>query len=103
MNLTGLTFTSPIPTQLADPSGPSALSGNPGGSSFGDIMSSAIGQVEGSQANAAAQVDQFLSGSGADLHSTILSVQRADLEFQMFMQVRNKVVSAYQEVMKMQL
>ena len=48
-------------------------------------------------------VENFLSGNGDDLHSTILSVQRADLEFQMFMQVRNKVVSAYQEVMKMQM
>ena len=44
-----------------------------------------------------------MSGEGVDLHSTILASQRAELEFQMFMQVRNKVVSAYQEVMKMQL
>jgi len=44
-----------------------------------------------------------MSGEGDDLHSTILASQRAELEFQMFMQVRNKVVSAYQEVMKMQL
>ena len=48
-------------------------------------------------------MEQFLSGEGEDLHSTILASQRADLEFQMFMQVRNKVVSAYQEVMKMQM
>jgi flagellar hook-basal body complex protein FliE len=48
-------------------------------------------------------VERFLSGEGEDLHSTILASQRADLEFQMFMQVRNKVVSAYQEIMKMQM
>jgi len=44
-----------------------------------------------------------LSGDGEDLHSTVLSVQRATLEFDMLMQVRNKVVSAYQEVMRMQM
>jgi len=48
-------------------------------------------------------VERFLSGEGEDLHSTILASQRADLEFQMFMQVRNKIVSAYQEIMKMQV
>ena len=52
-------------------------------------------------ANQAAE--KFLSGDGEDLHSAILASQRADLEFQMFLQVRNKIVSAYQEVMKMQM
>ena len=48
-------------------------------------------------------MQQFLSGDGEDLHSTVLAVQRASLEFDMLMQVRNKVVSAYQEVMRMQM
>jgi|SRR5579863_692557 flagellar hook-basal body complex protein FliE len=73
------------------------------GTSFNDIMGSAINEVESSRSSAAKSVDQFLSGEGDDLHSTILATQRAELEFQMFLQVRNKVVSAYQEVMKMQL
>jgi len=70
-------------------------------SSFHDVLSSAINQVEGSRSEANQSVERFLSGEGEDLHSTILASQRADLEFQMFMQVRNKIVSAYQEVMKM--
>ena len=53
--------------------------------------------------NANQSVQNFLSGDGEDLHSTVLAVQRADLEFDMLMQVRNKVVSAYQEVMRMQM
>jgi flagellar hook-basal body complex protein FliE len=73
------------------------------GQAFGEILSSAIGQVESSRNDAARSVEKFLSGEGDDLHSTILASQRADLEFQMFMQVRNKVVSAYQEIMKMQM
>ena len=60
-------------------------------------------EVEGARANANQSVQKFLAGEGEDLHSTILATQRADLEFQMFLQVRNKVVSAYQEVMKMQM
>ena len=70
---------------------------------FRTCSSSAISQVEGSRTEAATSVEQFLSGEGPDLHSTILATQRAELEFEMFMGVRNKVVQAYQEIMKMQM
>ncbi len=70
---------------------------------FKNVLDSAIQEVEGSRASANQSINQFLSGEGEDLHSTILASQRADLELQMFLQVRNKVVSAYQEVMKMQM
>lgn len=73
------------------------------GSQFRDVLGSAIDQVELSRSDASQNVQRFLSGEGDDLHSTILSVQRADLEFEMAMQLRNKVVSAYQEVMRMQM
>ena len=59
--------------------------------------------MEGASNNANQSVQNFLSGDGEDLHSTVLAVQRASLEFDMLMQVRNKVVSAYQEVMRMQM
>lgn len=72
-------------------------------SPFQNVLGSAIQNVEGAQANANQSINQFLSGQGEDLHSTVLATQRADLEFQMFLAVRNKVVSAYQEVMKMQM
>ncbi len=67
------------------------------------LFNNAINQVESARNQADQSVNDFLSGEGDDLHSTILSVQRADLEFQLAMQVKNKVVSAYQEVMRMQL
>ena len=74
-----------------------------GSSDFGSILQGAINQVEGASNNANQSVQNFLSGDGDDLHSTVLAVQRANLEFDMLMQVRNKVVSAYQEVMRMQM
>jgi flagellar hook-basal body complex protein FliE len=100
MNISGLASPLLVPPALAAPAAPASASA---GSSFTDALSSAINEVESSRNSASKSVDQFLSGSGDDLHSTILATQRAELEFQMFMQVRNKVVSAYQEVMKMQL
>jgi len=74
-----------------------------GGSDFRNMLDSAIGQVESARSNANQSVQSFLSGEGDDLHSTALAVQRANLEFDMLMAVRNKVVSAYQEVMRMQM
>jgi flagellar hook-basal body complex protein FliE len=82
---------------------PATSSPDGDGTPFKDVLSSAIQEVEGARTNASQSINQFLSGEGEDLHSTILASQRADLEFQMFLQVRNKVVSAYQEVMKMQM
>ena len=73
------------------------------GSEFSNILQGAIDQVEGASNSANQSVQNFLSGDGEDLHSTVLAVQRANLEFDMLMQVRNKVVSAYQEVMRMQM
>ena len=75
----------------------------PSGSGFQDIFSGAVGQVESMSQQASTTVENFLSGEGEDLHTVALATQRADLAFEMFQQVRNKIVSAYQEVMKMQL
>ena len=97
---------SPIQPSSIQPIGPIEIGGAanaPGGSDFQNVLQGAIDQVEGATNNANQSVQQFLSGDGEDLHSTVLAVQRANLEFDMLMQVRNKVVSAYQEVMRMQM
>lgn len=74
-----------------------------GGKAFQSVLSDAIQQVESFQRNAEASVNRFLSGEGEDLHKVALATQQADLSFQLFTQVRNKIVSAYQEIMRMQV
>ena len=70
---------------------------------FSSVLRAAIDRVETTGNSAAKTVDAFLSGEEGELHSTILATQKASLEFEMFLQVRNKVVQAYQEIMRMQL
>src|ERR1022692_4541364 len=94
---------SPIPPVSPPRTDSIAPSSGSSSSDFKNVLSGAISQVEGTRTDAATSVEQFLSGEGADLHSTILATQRAELEFEMFMGVRNKVVQAYQEIMKMQM
>lgn len=73
------------------------------GAGFQDVFSSAVEKVESLGQDASASVERFLSGEGEELHTTILATTRAELAFDLFLQTRNKVVSAYQEIMKMQL
>jgi flagellar hook-basal body complex protein FliE len=70
---------------------------------FGAVLTDAMQKVESLGNDASKSVESFLSGEGDDLHKTIMTTQRADLAMELFLQVRNKVVSAYQEVMRMQV
>ena len=88
----------PISPNVTKPAGEASTAGG-----FQDILTGAIGQIESISQNASVSVEHFLSGDGEDLHTTVLATQRAELAFEMFQQVRNKVVSAYQEVMRMQI
>lgn len=74
-----------------------------GGASFQDALTNAIQQVEQYREDANNSVQSFLAGEGEDLHRVALQTQQAELAFEMFLQVRNKVVQAYQEVMRMQV
>jgi flagellar hook-basal body complex protein FliE len=73
------------------------------GSNFADVFQSAVSDVDSLQNNADQQVAAVMQGAGnADLGNTMISVEKADIAFQLMMQVRNKAVSAYQEMEKMQ-
>ena len=74
-----------------------------GGDAFQNVLAGAMQDVEAFGKNASDSVSRFLAGEGEELHSTILATQRAELAFELFQQVRNKVVSAYQEIMRMQM
>ena len=92
----------PFVTQAATTTG-GTVATQDGGSSFADVFRSAVSGVDHLQNSADQQVVAMLQGSAdADLGKTMISVEKADVAFQLMMQVRNKVVSAYQEMEKMQ-
>jgi flagellar hook-basal body complex protein FliE len=70
---------------------------------FQSALSDAIARVEHFQQNSQSSIDKFLSGEDEDVHKVALATQQAELSFDLFLQIRNKVVSAYQEVMRMQM
>jgi flagellar hook-basal body complex protein FliE len=73
------------------------------GSSFSDVLKNAVNTVDSLNDNASAQVNTLLQGGGgADINSVMIAVEKADVSFQLMMQVRNKIVNAYQDIEKMQ-
>jgi flagellar hook-basal body complex protein FliE len=73
------------------------------GTGFGEILKDAISTVNELQRQSDQEIQKLMTGESQDLHTTVIAMQKADLSFQMMMQVRNKIVQAYQEIMRMQL
>jgi len=85
-----ITFTAAVPAAAA-----------PESHGFATLLSSAIANVESAQASADQLASNLLAGGQGDVHSVALASQKAELSMELFQQVRNKFVQAYQEVMKM--
>jgi flagellar hook-basal body complex protein FliE len=72
------------------------------GTGFHDVLHSAMDDVQQLQGQAENKVSAMLTGTGGEVHSALIAVEKADLSFQLMMQVRNKIVSAYEEISRMQ-
>jgi len=76
----------------------------PGGAEgFAQAINHALSSIDGLQKESHASVNRLLNGEVEDLHKVALEHQRASLAFDLMLQVRNKAVQAYQEVMRMQV
>ncbi len=101
MNVNGITTGfAPIvpPTSIQ---GPGQATGAGGG--FGKTMTDALESVGALQNTAHASAESFMNGETEEIHKVALDQQKAALSLDLFLQVRNKVVNAYQEIMKMQV
>lgn len=70
---------------------------------FSSALSGALHGVDALQKNAESEISRFLSGEAVDIHQVALAHQQAQLGFELFLQMRNKFVQAYQEIMRMQI
>ena len=68
---------------------------------FGSLIKDAVESIDNTQKGAEQEVAKAVSGETTDLHRTIIALQTADLKFQLGLQVRNKVIGAFDEIMKM--
>ncbi len=69
--------------------------------SFQDVLRGFISEVNDLQLDVDKKIEQFASGQTKDLHEVMIAVEEADIAFQLMMEIRNKLISAFEEVMKM--
>ena len=71
--------------------------------SFGDVLKAAVHNVDRLQGEADTAIADLATGRQTDIHGTMIAMEKADISFQLVMQVRNKLVTAYEEIMRMQV
>jgi len=106
MTINGISSPNPLgqiaPNAKSPLGGASGTSGA-GGDTFGSLVKNSLETLDGSQKAAEQEIAKAVTGQSPDLHKTIIALQTADLKFQLGLQVRNKLISAYEEVMRMQV
>ena len=73
------------------------------GASFGDLLGGLVHDVAQKQAAASSAVTGLLSGQNVSLHGAMISMEEANVSFQMMVEVRNRLLDSYQELMRMQI
>lgn len=71
--------------------------------SFADILQEKLAEVNRLQKQADSLVAQYIAGEQVELHTVMLAVEKASLALQLTVQVRNKLIEAYQEISRMQI
>jgi len=77
------------------------LSSSADGSSFGELLGRAAQTVIAPQRQAQQAIEQFANGGSDRLHETLLAVNKAEISLKFALSVRNRLLSAYREVMQM--
>lgn len=74
-----------------------------GAKTFGDFMKDLVQDANSSALQADAKMQDVAAGRNKDLHGAVLAMEKADVQFRLLTQVRNKVIDAYREIMRMQV
>lgn len=92
-----------LPNISPAPQPTSEISGSTGGDGFSSLVKDAVESIDSTQKQADKEIAKAVTGESPDIHKTIIALQTAELKFQLGLQVRNKLVGAYEEIMRMQV
>jgi flagellar hook-basal body complex protein FliE len=71
--------------------------------SFGETLQRAVTDVNALQSEAGKAVNKMVIGEAVDLHEVMIAVEKAKTSFDLLMEIRNKTIEAYREIMRMQV
>ena len=80
-----------------------AAHGSEGANSFSQMLRQSVDQVNSHQHEADHAIKELVAGRSKNIHETLLTIERADTSLKLMTQVRNKILDAYKEVMRMQV
>ncbi len=86
------------PTQPSAPGKPQT-----GGPDFKDLLSDSIREIEQLQAQADQAIDGLVTGAVTNVSQAMLAIERADMAFRTMMEIRNKILAAYEEINRIPL
>ena len=69
--------------------------------SFGSMLTDSLKQVNRLQVEADSSINDLATGKQTDIHQTMIAMEKASISFELLMQIRNKVISAYDRIMRM--
>ena len=76
---------------------------NESGTPFSDYVKESLADVNRRMLAADEAIDDLVTGKNQDIHHTMISMQKAEVSFELVMQVRNKIIAAYDEIRKMSI
>lgn len=97
-----VTFEKGLPS-LIDPQPDTRANQEPNSASFGDMLARSLNEVNQLHAAADDAVENLATGKQKDIHQTMIALEKADVAFQLLMQVRNKIIAAYETIMRTQV
>jgi len=71
-----------------------------GNNTFGDMLASSLSEVNKLQIQADTEVKNLAAGKNENIHETMIAMEKAQVSFRLMMQIRNKILEAYQEIVK---
>lgn len=92
-----------IPTKLETPGADTTKPADGAAMPFASVLKDSISEVNRLQQKADASISALATTGEASLHETMIAMEEASVSFKLMMQVRNKIVEAYQEVMRIQV
>lgn len=72
-------------------------------SPFSDYVKQSLSDVNGQMLEADQAIDDLVTGNNQDIHNTMIAMQKAETSFELIMQIRNKIIAAYDEIRKMSI
>lgn len=91
----------PSISSIQNPGSRNLVRPQPNRGSFGNLLHGAINKVEQDHHLANRSIEELALNKGKEIHRTMIEMEKAEISFKLLMQVRNKIISAYETIMRM--